>query len=370
MLTDIDKINDVVNKWDLNEGQKQLKRKILEEWRTCVEDEAIFNDLIKICEGFTYYSERLTAEHYKEIYGEMKKSISNFEEFFDKSIFMPLRRKERMESAVDMFSNFRLANALDANKTYVDGPITFLTRYHRLCNDIQDQMEKHDSHVDKNNKIIAGLKKKLKYNWKDSKVKLKIQKKIEEIESLNKNYTNKLETEVRTFNDKYYHIKNIIIIDDFIGTGESVEKVINKIHEIINKYEIHIYLLVLEASASGEQYIKSLAEKKNININIFYSKKSIDVLEENVIFPSGYIISARKMVEEINKKFRLPKKPFCKNHAIASFVNAPNNNLVLLSSGSYSWKPIFLRTNRNENRKKEIDKKQLNDIMSSIKNLK
>lgn len=46
--------------------------------------------------------------------------------FIKKSMFMPLRRKDRIESAIGMLLSFIYLNNIDVNRTNVNGPVDYL----------------------------------------------------------------------------------------------------------------------------------------------------------------------------------------------------------------------------------------------------
>lgn len=366
-ITPKNKIDIIVENWDLSDEQRKHKREILEEWRNLVKDEYEFNDLLAICQNFNYYSEKLTADAYKVIYENFKTSKENFGEFINKSMFMPLRRKERMESSVDMFSNFRLVNNLEANRTYVDGPTSFLTYYENSARDLKEKVKRNDSQDEEKRKTIKGLEESLKLYTQDPKINSKITKRIDAIKNDLDKKNEDISKEIDIFNHKYFHIKNIVIIDDFIGTGTSVVKLIKKIHGSLKRLDIKIYLWVVETSIAGKEEIEEIAKVRGINIEIMYFKISINVLENNTIFSSQYIKTVKSMVKKINQQFGLKDSLFCKNHAIASFVNAPNNNLTLLSDESRKWKAIFFRTKRKERKSEKVNNNELKDILKFLR---
>jgi hypoxanthine phosphoribosyltransferase len=348
MSKQIKDINELVLTWDLNQELRNKKLEILKIWEKKLEKND-FETVLKICSNFNYYSESLTAQAYKEVFNNNASKINMFDTFLEQSLFLPLRRKERIESAVDMFSSFRLVNKLDANKTHVNGPADYLEKY-KASKDYNSKIVKEcDQEDDKHAAAIQILRKQIEAHSENQKVRSAIEKRIIKIQAIKTKRQQRIEKSVQEFHQNYLLVKKLIIIDDFIGTGDSVSKLLNEIHRILSDsgISIKLYLWVIEASESGMKMIKEKAEEFGIEIDISFYKKSIDVLAEDIIFSSDNIDEVKELIKKINKQIGMKPGPFCKNHAIASFVNAPNNNLTLLSEGNSNWTPLFLRTNRN-----------------------
>ncbi|MFC5649467.1 hypothetical protein ACFPYJ_10040 [Paenibacillus solisilvae] len=346
-------IDEIVKKWDLDEVQRNEKLEILKIWKTKLAKDD-FETILKICCNFNYYSVRLTAEAYLEVFNRNASEIGEmFDSFLKESLFLPLRRKDRIESAVDMFSSFRLVNKIDANKTHVNGPADYLQKYKASIEHNSKIVREYDQENGKEEASMQSLKNELvacSNNKKQKSIKIRIR----EIEASK----NKREQQIENFYQNYLSVKNLIIIDDFIGTGTSVKNLLEDIAKIItgSKIKIKLFLWVIEASKSGIETIVKRAKELKIEINISFYIESIDVLAENSIFSSDKIIEVKAVIKKINVQHGLKRSIYCKNHAIASFVNAPNNNLTLLSEGNSAWTALFLRTKRNKDER----------VMSSI----
>ncbi|MFD5022958.1 hypothetical protein ACFWMP_29145 [Paenibacillus sp. NPDC058367] len=353
----------LVSEWDLDPAQRDKKLEILNMWEAMI-GKADFESILEICSNFIYYSERLTALAYKDIFNKNNSEIDNFEQ----SLFFPLRRKDRIESSVDMFSSFRLANNIDANKTYVNGAIDYLIKYRGSKEFNNKVIKEFDEEVCKIDDSIYILKMNLETYISDRKTHSSIKKKISELQVNKARRKERLDKSIEDFHRNYYSIKNLLIIDDFIGTGDSVNKFLKEIHEIINgsKISVNFFLWVIEASESGLEAIEHKANELGLEIVIRFYKKTKDVLAEDVIFSRDNLDKVKALIEQINKKNRLKPSPYCKNHAIASFVNAPNNNLTLLSEESSTWKALFLRTKRNKI-EREVSSKDLKDAYQYLR---
>ena len=360
-------IKNVVNRWDISEELKSEKIKILKSWYVQIDDNKKFDIILKICNEFQYYSTSLTASTYEIIFEDIRKELTDFDVFLKSTLFTPLRSKDRIESSIDMFSNFRLANSIDANSTFVDGPIIFIKKFQQSKNSLRKTFESIDSDIELQNDKKIYLKNKLQYITEINKRK-SISKEIKliqiEINKLNLSKNKK----IKEFNINYYYVKNIVIIDDFIGTGRSGETLIKDLAQELDGIDIDIsfHLWVLEASIDGKKIIEELADSLGIKLDIKSNKISKNVLGENEVFSSDEILMAVETTNSLTKDFNIPRSDFSKNHALASFVNAPNNNLNLLSNESDQWKALFLRIKRGNKSKINTKQNELKDIMKLV----
>ena len=159
----------------------------------------------------------------------------------------------------------------------------------------------------------------------------------------------KLEKERDEFieaNYYYLNVENIFFVDDFIGTGRSAVTFLTELLKYESAKSFNIYLFALEISQDAMIKLEKFASLNEINLILLYSRMSINVLEENVVFNKSEIISARKNIHNVSSKYKIEGGGFCINNAIASYVNAPNNNLPLLYKRKNGWTPIFKRTNK------------------------
>ncbi|MED4562274.1 phosphoribosyltransferase-like protein [Bacillus altitudinis] len=349
MLNQLKSFYELVQLWDLEQEEKDQKIEIFQMWEKILKEDE-FETILKICNNFSYYSYKLTAEAYKTIFDKNTCNIDKVEKFIESSLFFPLRKKERVESAVDMFSSFRLVNNIDANRTKMVCPTEYLNQYKKSIVDLKQFVNENDEKNIEDKETIQNLNNQLILNKKNKIISKKLKKRINFLQNNLAKRENSLNKNIENFSENYLTVKNMIIIDDFIGTGNSVISFLEKIGNIImgSDIEIKIYLWVIEASESGIKAIEKIVEELGIDFNISFYKESIDVLEEDKVFSTENISGVREIIKNINKQNKLRPSKYCKNHAIASFVNAPNNNLTLLSEESSTWTALFLRTKRNK----------------------
>lgn len=364
---DVMTIEKVVSRWDISEELKQNKIEILESWREMINDDEKFKLLLRICNKFQYYSTKLTADTYKVFFEDARKEHEDFDSFLESTLFTPLRTRERMESSVDMFSQFRLANNIDAGSTFVEGSIMFIKKFREFKEDLKKKIEIVEEEKKDLKKKVSILNADLQ-KYEDKKVKEIIAKKVKAANDSLVKLDKTFEEAANDFNKKYYYVKNIVIIDDFIGTGSSGEKLIKRLARELEGTDIDItfYLWILETSTIGKENIERLANSLGINLKIKFSKISLNVLEGNEVFSSEEQQIAEKEIKSILKSYNIPRSRYSNNHALASFVNAPNNNLALLSNESDQWKALFLRMKRVEKERKIKDTNELKDIMKFV----
>lgn len=349
MLNQLKNFNELVHLWDLDQEERDKKIEIFQMWEKNLNKDE-FETILEICNHFNYYSYKLTAEAYKSIFDKNACNIDKFETFIEQSLFFPLRKKDRVESAVDMFSSFRLVNNIDANRTKMVCPADYLMQYKTSIDYFGKLVKENDQKSIEDKKIIQNLENQLILNKKNKIISKKIKKRINRLQEIKDKREYLLKKKVEVFLENYLSVKNMIIIDDFIGTGDSVVSFLKKIGSILvdSTIGIKFHLWVIEASESGIKAIEETVKQLGIDFDISFYKESINVLEEDKIFSPENISEVKEIIGNINKRNKLRPSRYCKNHAIASFVNAPNNNLTLLSEESSTWTALFLRTKRNK----------------------
>ena len=360
-------INSVIDRLDLSDELKENKKLILRDWEEAVNDSDTFQSILEICNKFNYYSPNITSETYDKLFLESKIENENFDKFVNSAFFMPLRRHSRIETSLEMVSQFRLTNNINISKIYLDGPIVYMKKYFLRYIEIMPKIETLEADVSNLNRIISNLKKQAKSYEKDINIYKKITKEIEK----NEYNLNKIQVEMKhtieEFNNKYFRVKNIVIIDDFIGTGDSGVKFLKKLSIELKKLktDINFHLWVLESSEDGLNRISAEAKKLGINLDIKYGRMSMSVLD-------GVSSNSEELKTKLNdlmRSYRIPISRYSLNHALSTYVNAPNNNLALLSNKGDNWTPLFLRIKRVEE-KIIINTEETKDIILNMKRLK
>lgn len=155
--------------------------------------------------------------------------------------------------------------------------------------------------------------------------------------------------DIRDINDgELEYIKNIVLIDDYSGSGESIIKYIEQYYKKFLKKNIFILLISMSEGAKDNILNKFKAKDFNIYIEVINLEKKafskIDLNEEEVVLK-------RKEFEEISIQKGINKNEEIwgrnKTEALISFYNnTPNNTLGIFWKKTSLNNPLFPR---NEN---------------------
>lgn len=145
------------------------------------------------------------------------------------------------------------------------------------------------------------------------------------------------------------YIKNIVLIDDYSGSGESIIKYLKKYYrKFIQK---NIYILLISMTEGADINIRDNFKDKEININIEVinlEKKAFSKLELN----DDEMIKKREEFEIISNKKGINDEEEIwgrkRTEALISFYNnTPNNTLGIFWKKTTANNPLFPR---NENK--------------------
>lgn len=138
------------------------------------------------------------------------------------------------------------------------------------------------------------------------------------------------------------YIENIIIIDDFGGTGDSLIKALGRNHNIYrNKQVIFIAIGMMKDAINN---IKAYSNKQSINIefvNAFIQEKAFErnFFENNA--------AAREEVKQLCVAKKIPRTDimgYKDSQSLVSFYNnTPNNTLGIIRYSNNCYKAIFPR---------------------------
>lgn len=317
-------IDNIVDLWDLDDDEKMNKKNILKEWKQSVESNE-HKTLLEITKDIIYYSEKRVNHSFKKNFPSaiVSKESNNIidigcEEIekegysIKNSLFYPLRNHERYESSISIFTNFK--NSINNIPPYLFS-------------------------VDKVDFIIGR--------------KLEFHNKLDELKDKSKNNRNYKDTEKNLvdFLHKYQKeddFEYLIIIDDFIGTGKSIETYLDNLNKTVNlfyllkKKYIKLIFVVIEVSDIAVERLKKFSKQNEINFSIIYSKISSDIL--NKVYPDISLRAEKsKQLEELFENFLIRKNDYCINNASVTYANSPNNNIPFIYSETEKWVPLFPR---------------------------
>lgn len=281
--------------------------------------------LINILKSYKYYSEEKIIKCFKEFLNTLD---PDFEEKVN--LFVPFRQRKRFESSNLIFPQFIIRKVILKNKT---------------ADIITDDLIKD---------IISWKK------WKQDKIieKQNLLQKIKEIEKIDdistiektllkkykKDYKNiKIPKQKDSYINRLKDVENLIIFDDFIGTGKSILKFFNednikKIKEL-EDLNVQIYFMVLETSKQAVQTIEEFTKTNNINNNfhLYYSS------EFNIANSTQH-----ESIRKIENKLKIKRDDYCIDGLVSTFANTPNNTAPLFWKQRKNWLPLFSRIREND----------------------
>ena len=152
-------------------------------------------------------------------------------------------------------------------------------------------------------------------------------------------------------------IASIVIVDDFIGTGNSLSSDLDAFFEKNGDFlitsNITVYVVVLCATAEGEEKVRqslsSLSETSDLLIHENLDYKHYAFNEINPIWSDETERNAAKdLVQRLGLKVDKNRPLGYKNSALLVVFdrNCPNNTLPILHSkgrGESAWTPLFER---------------------------
>lgn len=352
---EIERLNNVIKSWEI-----QLKN----------ESFPIFKFII---EQFRFYSEKKSISTIK--------SINNGVPFLGDpyAVYVPFRTEDRSQSSIHLFSVLNLGLPLNSNNTEMEKTSSVLKEYSEtrlLYRDLHKEnrsntsesrilskIEELDDKILETKTMIEGLeveKKEIDELFKAPEYITGIQFKNERIKKQlieEKKKLKKLEGQKNTifneFERKYrlrLNVDKIIIFDDFLCSGESINTFIieNESHiKALQTTGIDIYFVVLETTKDGLDKIqKLLVERKITNITLLQGEVSLDITE--LIKQSFKIDLFYQEQERITREFNLGEKKYFPDTAIACFSTSPNTNYLFLNkkgenSEGVAWLPLFER---------------------------
>ncbi|AOY77882.1 phosphoribosyltransferase [Clostridium formicaceticum] len=148
--------------------------------------------------------------------------------------------------------------------------------------------------------------------------------------------------------EEWDYVKNIVLIDDIIGTGKTIINYLkNYVEELKNK---KVFILVIEVAEQAYDRLMDFGKENDLSIEIVYVNKFKKVFFEEHIFKNGEHEKARTVVE--NRELMLWNGKtdnvlgYQRTEALTAFVtNTPNNTLSSFwcESKYVEWYPLFPR---------------------------
>ncbi|MBR3882496.1 MAG: hypothetical protein IKJ36_04425 [Clostridia bacterium] len=165
-------------------------------------------------------------------------------------------------------------------------------------------------------------------------------------------------------------IKNIVLIDDYSGSGNSIIKYIKKYNDIFS--EKNVYILLVSMSENADRHI--IEELKEYKINIIFEVMNIEKKAfSDVNFCKEEISRRKEEFELISRAKKIPNYIFGRynTEALISFYNnTPNNTLNLFWEKTSQNDPLFPRDINSSPDWRMIKKEKENRKLQNLNNTK
>ena len=167
----------------------------------------------------------------------------------------------------------------------------------------------------------------------------------------------------------WQYIKNIVFIDDFSGSGESIKKELEKFLNIFHGK--NVYIIVVCTMEAAVKKLKKFGETNSINIHFIYDyafKKAFeqDYFPDNSTAKENYLSFCDSKGISSKSGWKLG---FENTEALVSFYNnTPNNTLAFIHNRSNKYFPLFPRINDEKPIWQRNDCKKMNNRTKQRKN--
>ncbi len=165
------------------------------------------------------------------------------------------------------------------------------------------------------------------------------------------------------------YIENIVFIDDFSGSGESIKKELKKFLNIFQGK--NVYIIVVCTMEAAVNKLKEFGETNSINIHFIYDyafKKAFeqDLFPDNSTAKENYLSFCGSKGISSKSGWELG---FENTEALVSFYNnTPNNTLAFIHNRSNKYFPLFPRINDEKPIWQRNDCKKMNNRTKQRKN--
>lgn len=149
------------------------------------------------------------------------------------------------------------------------------------------------------------------------------------------------------------YIKQIVFIDDIVGTGKTVTDYFETVKHLFTEKKIILWVICITECA--KQKIEQYAKDNHINLDICAYKVEEKAFEGGYIFDVEEAGQNELIILDLEKRLWQDKKTdeFIlgkdKSQCLLSFYNdTPNNTLSSFWFCSASWEPIFIRKKKQK----------------------
>ncbi|MFC6293589.1 hypothetical protein BHU61_10595 [Macrococcus epidermidis] len=138
----------------------------------------------------------------------------------------------------------------------------------------------------------------------------------------------------------------LILIDDYSGTGKSINDFLNAIQKYIKNLYIEILIFCAHITEEAKVEIENNLKDNGIEFSILYINKTGKYFKNKEELEKKFVTFERKVVESGKKNTLGFKKT---QSLITNYRNTPNNTISLFWYESINWKPLFKRNSKNSN---------------------
>lgn len=162
---------------------------------------------------------------------------------------------------------------------------------------------------------------------------------------------------ISTFIQREADVKTLVFLDDFIGSGKSLEKQLRKLLEdhgdVLRKQNLNLFYIAVAGFQQGQKMIEEYVSELQLPLKIHVCD-SLDESDKCFSKSSRYFpdeqerLQAQEIAQEFGRQLvRENSLGFgdCQS-AVVFTDNCPNNNLPILWAETSTWRPLFKRVTR------------------------
>lgn len=334
-------------------NRERLAKEAFEFWYDNL-NEKEFTTLRSIVDNFSYYSFTRVGDSFEKL----SKTIA-FKEIFnpEKTVFMPLKKhNNRTETSIGIFLPFMNALGIDSMHTSLDNSDRWLKNYIEIQNKYEGIKAENDKFLDEENNLqieINQLNEEIRSGVYTKEEQSEKRDRIREIKKRQKAIQSEKQTRLNTVRKHHgfdIDSENVVIVDDFLCSGSSLNKFLSDTKIYIENIDKKFYFVFLEVLEEARIEIEESILRENISekVIIIYVNKSLNY-EQNVLQSEEKKSEFRKIKTELYERYNIKDDANykVKTH-VASYLNAPNTNYGFLSNKTQEegWKYPFPRSKR------------------------
>lgn len=154
-----------------------------------------------------------------------------------------------------------------------------------------------------------------------------------------------IDTYIANSSEKFENVQNIVIVDDYCGSGKSLKTFIEGHNDSLKGKRI--YYLVTYFMIEAQQLIDEISEQYEISIEVIYINSGKRAFDDERFSEHGSEV--RKAIKRCSKKLKIPTPlGLYKTESLVSFYNdTPNNTIGIFWCDTNIYFSIFPREFEN-----------------------